>query len=146
MNSVREHSELGLRIILISLGFKIHPTKSVLTPTQTLVFWGYEINTVNMTVKPTTGKIAKFIEASDHILNKPSTSIREVASLVGLMVDYTKGVQYAAAHYRMLEADKIRALARNKGNLDSQMTLSEQAKEDIWWWRHKLPSSMRKIR
>ena len=37
--------------LLQYLCFKVHPTKSVLEPKQTLAFLGFSINSVNMTVK-----------------------------------------------------------------------------------------------
>lgn len=42
----------SLRELLISLGFKIHPDKSVLKPVRELTFLGYVINSVEMTVRP----------------------------------------------------------------------------------------------
>ena len=46
--------------LLDSLGFTIHPIKSVLEPTQTITFVGFVINSQNMCVKLTTEKNKKY--------------------------------------------------------------------------------------
>lgn len=45
------------------LGFHINPTKSVLTPSHVLTFLGFILNSLQMTVFPTQGKIQKTIKA-----------------------------------------------------------------------------------
>ena len=131
---------------LIDLGFKIHEQKSVLEPTNELTFLGYVINTLKMEVKPKVKKIEKFDLGAKEILNaKTPNTIRQVASLIGLMVDYSKGIDYGEAHYRRLDRDKTLALACNKGNFEKQMTISEESREDIHWWMSHAYTGCRKI-
>ena len=84
---------------LIELGFKIHEQKNAMEPTRELTFLGYVIDTANMQVKPTKGKIEKFEGVAGNILKEKCSTIRQVASLIGLMVDYSKGIDYGEAHY-----------------------------------------------
>ena len=60
--------------------------------------------------------------------------VREVASVVGLMVSAFSGVQYAPLFYRSLENDKINALKCNGWDLEGKMTLSPLSKQDLQWW------------
>ena len=132
---------------LIDLGFKIHEKKSILEPTNELTFLGYVINTLTMEVKPTKAKIEKFnLAAADILDGEKQNTIREVASLIGLMVDYSKGIDYGEAHYRRLERHKTLALALNHGKFDKFMTLTEEAIEDIHWWLSHVNTGCRKIR
>ena len=59
--------------------------------------------------------------------------IREVASVVGLMVSVFSGVQYATLFYRSLENDKANALRCNGWDLEGKMTLSPLSRQDLLW-------------
>ena len=90
-NTIRE-----LQKLLVGLGFKIHEQKSIVKSTTEL---GYVINTRKMTVTPTKDKIRKFKETASDILAKDRNVVREVARLIGLMVDYPKGLDYGEVGY-----------------------------------------------
>lgn len=60
--------------------------------------------------------------------------IREVASVVGLMVSAFSGVQYAPLFYRSLENDKTNALRCNGWDLEEKMILSPLSRQDLLWW------------
>ena len=45
--------------LVTELGFIPHPKKSVNVPTQVLVFLGFIVNSINMTISPTQEKIDK---------------------------------------------------------------------------------------
>ena len=98
-----------------------------------------------MTVSLTGEKIEKFNTLSNKMLVETTPSITEVAGLVGLMVSYTPAVDYAGAHFKCLEKNKIRALKRAKGNFDDHMWISTEGRDDIIWWRQNLTIS-RQIR
>lgn len=135
-----------LQGMLVGLGFKIHENKSIVKPTNELVFLGYTINTNRMTVTPTQDKIQKFKVMAADILKNDTNVIRDVARLIGLMVDYSKGLDYGEAHYRRLETEKTEALKKCKGNFEGKMTISFTAQEDIFWWLDNLDNGCRKIR
>ena len=64
--------------------------------------------------------------------------IREVASVVGLMVSAFSGVQYVPLFYRSLENDETNALKCNGWDLEEKMTLSSLSKQDLLWWISKV--------
>ena len=69
--------------LLQSLGFTIHPEKSVLKPTQKLTFLGFVLNSKTMTLTLTDDKKEKHIKLGEGIINRQYITIRELAQLIG---------------------------------------------------------------
>ncbi len=95
----RTHSECCENVenrtsLLSKLQFHLHPTKSVTNPTQKLIFLGFLLDSINMTVSPTDGKIQKTIKTCDKLLNKRHPMISEVAEVIGIIVSNFPGAQY----------------------------------------------------
>ncbi len=61
-------------------------------------------------------------------------SIRDVPSVVGLIVSAFPAVKFGPLHYRALEFCKTGALKSFHGNFDHAMSLSNSAYEDLDWW------------
>ena len=61
-------------------------------------------------------------------------TFREVAQVIGLIVSSFPGVQFGELHYRHLERNKILALQANKGDYDATMSLSKEARSELYWW------------
>ena len=55
------------------------------------------------------------------------------------------GVEYGPLHYRSLERDKTDALKENKGNFGASMTLSQNARENLYWWIANIDTSYKVI-
>lgn len=134
-----------LAATLDNLGFVVHEHKSVMIPRQELVFLGFKINSVLMTVTPTQGKIDKFLRTVTQLRSVKRPSIRQVAGLIGLMVAYNPGVKYAGAYIKTLEIEKNKALKRSQGNFDAKMAISANSWSDIDWWVVNLPSASRPV-
>ena len=115
----------------LKLGFVIHPTKSVLTPTQELEFLGFLLNSNSMTIRLPPRKAITVKQACENLLNQSNPTIREVARVIGLLVSSLPGVQFGELHYRHLERNKISALTINKGDYDALMSLSAKAVLEI---------------
>ena len=69
--------------LMDNLGFVPHPNKSVLIPTQVIVFLGFILNSVTMTVYLPPEKAKKLKSAVSHLLSSVNPTIREVAKVVG---------------------------------------------------------------
>ena len=110
-----------------SLGFVIHPEKSVLIPTQELEFLGFLLNSISMTIRLPPSKAAHVKLACENLLLKTKVTIRELAHVIGLLVSSLPGVQFGRLHYRQLEKDKSWALQLCKGNYDGPVTLSNDS-------------------
>ena len=75
--------------LLISLGFMIHPEKSIITPTQIIEFLGFVLNSILMIVKLTDRKAEKIMKLCIHFCHKGiAFTIREVASLIGSLIQF----------------------------------------------------------
>ena len=131
--------------VLQSLGFVIHPDKSVFQPNTTITFLGFALDSQEMVVSLTKDKVEKFCRAGIQLLQKESASIREVAGLVGLIIAYSQAFDYGLAHVKYIENEKIEALKISRGNFDVPMSLSEKAKEDIRWWLRNIGSSAKHV-
>lgn len=120
--------------LLRSLGFIVHPDKSVFQPTQCIQYLGMEINSVSMTVKLTPEKAANLAETAKQTLKRKQLSIRDLAKVIGKIVAAFPGVKFGPLHYRHLERDKKAALAMHGGDFDQPVCLSKQAKAELTWW------------
>ena len=136
---------IRLANLLTSLGFVVHETKSVFTPTQRLTFLGFELDSVQSRVFLTQEKEEKLVRAASELLEKQQASIREVAGLIGLMVAFSQAFNYAEAHIKLLEREKVEALREEKGNFEARMQLSEVSREEIIWWIENIGKSGRRI-
>ena len=113
-----------------SLGFTIHPDKSVFIPSQRLVFLGFIIDLVAMTITLTSEKALKVKEACGTLLVQDLPTIRQVACVIGKIISSFPGVMHGRLYYRALEHTKTVALKTAKGDFDSQMPLTKDCKKN----------------
>ena len=132
-------------VLFNKLGFHLHPTKSVIIPTQILTFLGFILNSCQMTVSPTVEKIEKTVQGCMRLRSMHWTPIFEVAKVIGTLVANFPGVQFGPLHYRSLERDKTRALAINGGNYQGFMQLSVTSSNELSWWISNMPHAKRCI-
>ena len=69
--------------LLRSLGFIVHPDKSVLIPSQTIQYLGVIINSCDMTVTVTEERKASLLSACNQLLRDGRVTIRELAKVIG---------------------------------------------------------------
>ena len=103
-------------IMLQSLGFTIHPEKSVLTPTQNLVYLGFIINLKDMTLKLTEEKKQKIYDFCTKHFEISKPTIQYVAQVIGIVVVSFPAVPLGPLFYRALETDKTVGLKRHRQN------------------------------
>ena len=131
--------------LFVSLGFIIHPEKSVFTPSQKIEYLGFIIDSREMIVYLTEKRKAKVIELCKSVSNMKRPTIRQVAQLIGTFTSCFPAVKYGPLHYRDLELGKISALKSNNRNFDKPMTLTHQALENIKWWRTHVNTAFKEI-
>ena len=117
------------------LGFNINVDKSSFEPSRCITHLGFLINSTDMSIsipldktRTLQAKCAKLLKLKDNVC------IRTVASVIGSLVAYCKGIKYGRLHYRCLERAKMKALKLNKGDFDASMSLSTAAIENILFW------------
>lgn len=122
-------------MLLKSLGFTLHDIKSVTKPSQQAKFLGFIINSLEMTITMVPEKIEKLRTACEKLLKyERPVPIREVVSVVSLMVASFPGVYYGPLFYRSLENEKTQALKLSNWDLEGKMTISSLARADLEWW------------
>ena len=125
--------------LLQALGFVIHPTKSILVPTQKITFLGFEIDTLNMTLTLTSNKKEHIRDIAAVLLLKQSCSIRTLASFLGNIVSSFEAVPNGKLYYSNTEQQKIEALKVSKGNFDINIKqLSSASLSEIKWWHNHI--------
>ena len=120
--------------LLDSLGFTIHPIKSVFKPTQTIEFLGFVLNSVSMTVTLTEHKMEKIKNVCCDLMEKSKVSIQFLAEVIGKLVATQPGVWIAPLFYKRLETLKNDSLKECKGDYSASTLLSQEAKDDLKWW------------
>ena len=131
--------------LMDSLGLTVHPEKSVLIPTQEIVFLGFILCSITMTVRPTPDKCQKVITLGQHILDHKRVTIRTFAQLIGRLVALEQGVEYAPLFYKPLEKVKDEHLKLHCGNFDSFMTIPKFIYPTITWWIQNITSSRKLV-
>ena len=72
--------------VLDSLGFTVHPVKSVFQPTQRIDFLGFWLGLINMIVSLTDRKVDKIRSVCAELLEMEVCSIRQMATIIGYLV------------------------------------------------------------
>ena len=114
--------------LLTNLGLYPHEDKSVTIPTQIIQHLGFVLNSIDMTVSLTEGKISTLTQIAQLVLSKSEMPIRLVAKLIGHMVSCFPRVEFGELFYRQLEIEKSASLKSKNGNFDTNMSLSEKAR------------------
>ena len=120
--------------ILESLGFIINKEKSVLIPPQKIVFLGYVIDSVAMTVSFPEEKLNKLKEQALSLWEKPQCSIRELAHVIRLIVSSFPAIKPVRLYYRDLKVCKLAALSSSDGDYNAIVCLSQLARDSLQWF------------
>ena len=131
--------------LMDSLGLTVHPEKSVLIPTQEIVFLGFVLCSLTMTVRPTPEKCEKVISLAQQILDRRRVTIRTFAQLIGRLVALEQGIEYAPLFYKPLEKIKDDQLKIHCGNFDSFMTIPHSVYPIITWWIQNVSASRKRV-
>ena len=116
------------------LGFMISMSKSVFVPTTKIEYLGFVIDSVAMTVVPTTEKVNKLRKAVRKLMGKQATTIRHMAQVEGGLLATHPGNPWAPLFTKQMEIDKLQALGCNRFDFDKFMTVSEIVRSDLQWW------------
>ena len=91
---------------LESLGFIIHPEKSLFVPTRCIEYLGFVLNSQSMTVFLSDGKKEKIKLLCSEILEDECPKIKTIAKLLRKFTSSFSAVQFGKLHYRSLEREK----------------------------------------
>jgi hypothetical protein len=132
--------DVGLvRSVLESVGFIVNEEKSSCEPSQNIEFLGLIVDTIAMSLSLPQPKVKSVITSCRKLISLSKPSLREIASVMGNFSWAIPAVPFARAHYRNLQRlynDRLKHTA----DLDTKVSLSEDAITDLRWWITHLPS------
>ena len=130
-----EHTATTL-LLLEALGFLVNYPKSVLEPTQKLIYLGFIIDSITKELSLPQEKMDIIVKEAKDILELQKVSARSLAQLIGKMSAALLAIQPAPLHYRSLQ--NLKHIALRKKGYDGQICLSSAARKDLEWWIHNL--------
>ena len=89
-----------------SLGFIINKKKSMFAPTQEIGFLGFNLNSVDMTISLPSYKVESTITAIRKLLGMKTPKIRDVTSIIGLLVSCELAVPYGPMYRRTIKNEE----------------------------------------
>ena len=122
---------------LESLGYTVNYKKSVLVPTQRIIFFGFILDSVQFKIFLTEEKVQKIKTKAQSLLNTGLVVVREVASFIGLIINAFHAVLEAPMYYRSLERDKIVGLGENH-DFNNMVILSDNSTKELNCWKHNV--------
>ena len=128
-----------------SLGFTLHPEKSIMVPTQRIEFVGFWLDSVKMTVSLGIRKANDIKAHIATILPQSTITIRAFSKLIGKLVASEPAVKFAPLYYKTLEIDRDNALKNSRGNFDARMPVSNVARDCLNWWVNNIDTAYRPI-
>ena len=106
-----------------SLGLTVQLQKSVFEPRQQIIFLGFLLCSVTMTVRLPPKRRQEIIRFCSQMLLKNRVTIRKFSQLIGKLVATQQGVEYAPLFYKPLEKVIEHELKKHYGNYNSCMTI-----------------------
>jgi hypothetical protein len=120
------------------LGFMINWAKSVLIPTQEIMFLGFSVNSIRMMLALPEEKIKTIQAQCQEMLSAGETTVRTLAQLVGKLTASVLAVLPAPLHYRQLQMLQAKSLLRSNQSYEGQVTLTSGSKDELQWWIYSL--------
>lgn len=129
-----------LQALLASLGFEVNVKKSQVIPSHVITYLGFVLDTKDMTVSlPGSKKKSLSRLIANWLSPTHSPSIRELASLVGLLNSVRPAVPSALLFSGALQAARTAAKAVPRTLWDSPLPpLPPTAWRELAWWRELL--------
>ena len=96
--------------LLVNLGFRLNMEKSVLIPTQRVIYLGMVIDSLTMTFSLPEEKVSAIVQKATILKNKNQVSVREIYQFIGMCSATRLAVKEAPIHYRQLQHQVITLL------------------------------------
>jgi len=132
--------------LLTNLGFFINPSKTDLTPRTSVEFLGIRYNSLSMSLELPEAKQFEVQTRIAQVLAASSLTIRQWASLVGLLNFCCTALTYGRTHIKSLEKERIRALSLHGGDFDAKFELNSSVHSDLLWWNDNVVGATAPIR
>ena len=134
----RNHTS-ALIYLLESLGYIVHPVKTVTIPSQEIEFLGMMVDSRAMELRLPGQKLKKLRLEAAKIRDQSATpSAREVSRLLGKFNSVTRAVPPSPLFCRAIQRDLAIALEKSNQSYNAPCQLSPASKEELDWWTHQL--------
>ncbi|VDH93156.1 Hypothetical predicted protein [Mytilus galloprovincialis] len=140
LNQSKEKCQLEAQLtvrLLQSLGFLINEKKSVFVPSQQMLFLGFLVNSVDMSLSLPTPKIKKIQKLCKEVKNSVKITVKKLSELIGNLTASIQAIFPAPLHYRHLQVEKNQRLNQTL-SYNSELVLSQKAQNELNWWIHQL--------
>ena len=118
--------------VLDSLGFTVHPVKSVVQPTRRFDFLGFWFGLIDMIVSLTDRKVDQIRSVCAELLEMEVCSIRHMAKIIDYLVAAHLGGWVAPVFHIRIEIAKNAALSET-GNFNAYMRVPDSVQDLLWW-------------
>ena len=129
--------------LLQDLGFLVNINKSVLTPTQRIIFLGFLIDSVNMTISLPEEKQLAIIQKANSLLAQNLVSIRNLCQFVGMCSATRPALRQLPLFYRKIQLSVNKVLSKAGLNkklcYNQEIRLSFQVRQNLQWWAEEMP-------
>ena len=131
-----DHKEF-IMTTLHELGWQVNFEKCELEPSKERTFVGFLLSTVGDQpwVKVMPKKITKLCKSIVRCLSKETVNVQQLARIIGQCVAMTKAIMSG----KLLLRNCYRVLS-TKCNWESELILTQAAKEDLKWWYEAIKS------
>ena len=121
--------------LLSSLGFVVKCEKCSPAPTRQLIFLGVVLDTIQMSLALPGEQIDRIQTVCQQMLETGSTTLGELASLLGCMSHAARrGLWEAPLRYRALQRQQASLLHRVGWRPKTPISLNPPSLEDLAWW------------
>ena len=132
--------------LLVNLGFQLNMEKSVLIPTQRVIYLGMAIDLLTMTFSLPEEKVSAIVQKATLLKNKNQVPVRKIYQFIGMYSTTHLAVKEALIHYRQLQHQVITLLKENlllrNQCYSVKFILLPLALQDLDWWIHNLSTSI----
>lgn len=106
-------------------------------PSQEIQFLGFQIDSQQMKFFLPKEKTQDIIKRCREALARGKLSIRQLSQLLGKLHTASQAILSAPVRYRQLQQLKIWSFRRSR-SFDTLVTLDQDVKEELLWWRDQL--------
>ena len=111
VNDLEIHVQTTIQL-LRCLGFVLNVKKCQTTPSQTMEFLGFLVDSRSMTLSLPETKVLKIRKECRHMRNQSHVTGRQLAHLIGLLTSCLQAILQASLHYRALQRLRNQALVQ----------------------------------
>jgi hypothetical protein len=113
----------------------------MLIPNQQTEFLGFEVDSVQMTLKLPKDKIKDIVTRCQEMVREDQKTVRKLAKLIGKLTAASQAVLPAPLFYRRLQMQKTKGLCNGGQSYESIVCLTTDCKKELRWWIQELSNS-----